>query len=96
MNMLKQKSGGPAPAEATRGAAVKVGMKKSVKSNGGENKMYKEPKAGFRAGKVIKNASSSQSTPNAQPSKIAKTYKGVSQPIQYSNANGPKPTKFVS
>lgn len=57
--------------------------------------MYKTPNVGTLRGKNATDKSSGQSNPVKQSASDKKRYAGVAQPVQYSNATGPKGTTFV-
>lgn len=57
--------------------------------------MYKTPNVGALRGKNATDKSSGQSNPVKQSASDKGRYKPTPQPVQYSNATGPKGTKFV-
>lgn len=98
-NPLKMKySGGYAPKglEALNKGKTKsemiVSKNKAVKSGG---EMWKAPNAKPRLQKKDDDKSSGQSMPIKSGDDNKKRYNGIEQPTQYSNAVGPKKTKFV-
>lgn len=68
---------------------------KVMKGARSAGEMYKKPGAMTLKGKNAKDMSSGQSLPSKGGDDNKKRYAGVAQPVQYSNASGPKGTKFV-
>lgn len=96
MTPMKMKYSGKAPkgipAISNGGSETKPSIMKGARAAG---EKYKKPGIGGLRGRGAQDMSSSNTGPSAQSASDKSRYKGVKQPIAYSNGGTPGKTQFV-